>query len=245
MRIASKAILALSIQYASAVPLHAQVGLEERIGVLSLEAGLSPAGLSAGEAPAFPGPDVVPAPLGKQPAGMKAAVAPSSRRIVQSTEGTPFYHLGVLFSAAGFPSPDDVRGWFAGRCYRRDDPYTPLGALVSGVERLTRDGNGPLFPPAMEMRLVGLLDKAPEYFDDPTKEGAAEISTRLDRIFKWYSPAAARDGGLTSTYEWGNLESRVRKQGDYLIEAAFLLRDMEPMKAGEVGFMCYYFKKVR
>lgn len=171
----------------------------------------------------------------------------------QAQEGTPFDQLGALYARTQEPAPsrEDLRGWFAGRCYTYDMPRTPIGVLLAGLDqKIDNNDGGPLFPPKKDFRLAMIQrwDDAMDYFDNMTKEKEAAIEEWLPSVFADSTSAKTVEGSLASRNEKSNLEYRVRKlikDGATLwIGNNVVLGDGSSIEAGKTASFCYFFKKV-
>lgn len=169
-------------------------------------------------------------------------------------ECTLFDKIAKRYQDAQIAEKADVQGWRSGRCYFSGTRNQPDNNLLLGVERNNGSGgdNGPLFPPGgTEFKIMSiekLIGGGPDYFDtiDPAKK--VEVQAVVDAIYDSIGQAQIIDRSLTSRYDAGNLEFRVRKSNEYLFAKMVILRDETlkntAFKSGDAYAYCYYFKKV-
>lgn len=155
-----------------------------------------------------------------------------------------FQQLQKLYALGTSPSKEDLTGWFAGRCYKHGSPSRPEGALLTGVQKVVGDDNGPLFPQKSDFRIASLTSSRVDYFDHLTTDKELEIDSLVSSIFGKLTTAVEIDGALVSKHETSNFEYRVRKYNAFFIGSMALLKDYRDLKSGDVYGACYYFKKV-
>lgn len=178
-----------------------------------------------------------------------------------------FRELETKFGNGALPTKNELTGWFAGRCYKEPRWSEPVGAMLAGVEKPDRSGNGPLFSPFRLTTVVINTEHSAyrpgfkvDYFDEPTVETRASIAETVSTLYDQATTAVETDGGLSSDQSVG-LRSIARRcdasrcgalagttgnlpGGSYFIVKNVALRPYFPAgSAGDVYAMCYFFKK--
>ena len=223
----------------------AGASIAQRVATLGAEAGLEvPAAVSFA---AIPEPAPKNASSRSAGSAVKALLEPfAAEPLPQSaSDSSRFSTLGDLYSRGAMPTEADLTGWYAGRCYNSNTPDTPEGDLLVGRRQAkgSENDNGPLFPPNTEFYITTVVSfRGVSYLDDLTQAKINEITRIID--FEEITPATPVSGALASQYGPGNLEFRLRKSGELLIESAVVLRDEAERKSGDIASLCYFFKKV-
>lgn len=170
-----------------------------------------------------------------------------------------------MHAQARVPANDELTGWFSGRCYRRETPMQPFGAILVGkwIDVGASDpGNGPAFPSQPDERhsfnILGRGNQgtqAPaDHFDVLDDEKIAFVEGTLARLPTHWTQTAR--GGWQVAVPEGNLVLNARlfpsAQGvepatnpGYQVAKMTALRDYPPYRAGDLFAACYFFKQVR
>ena len=154
--------------------------------------------------------------------------------------------------SATAPTDEELSGWWTGRCFATASPSVATNSLLVGTERPAEDSgrdDGPLFPPSASERIVHVLANSSQgetCFDRLTESSIASIQNVLNQDRSYLTVAGPyADGSHGSTYDPGNLEYRVKKNGEYFIGRMTVIRPNSGLGAGDAYQYCYWFNKVR
>jgi hypothetical protein len=180
---------------------------------------------------------------------------------LSSTSNTKYEILNSYFVNAQEPSFQDIKGWWSGRCYRKNKPQTAVGSrlvvsLSTGPYHPTPpyhpipDEDGPMFPHTLIKHeynmMVFEVPAAPANFVDFSNNGLTE-SLEGYTLSPQYNQFKAEhhEKSIVSKNEPGNALMSVRKHDRYLLAQVANLHSDSNYIAGDVFSNCYYFKKIK
>jgi hypothetical protein len=178
---------------------------------------------------------------------------------LSSTSNTKYEILGSYFVTAQRPSFEDVKGWWSGRCFRKNKPQTAIGSLLilspsTGQYQPDPDHpapgtDGPLFPHAMmneyNMMVFEVPGASADYVDFPSKGLIKSLEEDLNSARFNQFKATSTENSIVSKNEPSNALMSVRKYENYLLAQVATLQSNSDSAAGDVFSNCYYFKRLR
>ncbi|WP_413291493.1 hypothetical protein [Bdellovibrio sp. HCB337] len=183
----------------------------------------------------------------------------SETQDISASSDTRFNTILSWYKAGESVTFAEIKGFHAGRCFKRNAQNQPIGAMFGYYQEEASDDAGPGFVERNPAKINGLMimnNALPaDYFDNDDKfaDNKSQFERLVSPLLKHLSNYVDYPT-LSYTNDWetnGNPDERheFKTYQNYIIEkwtAAFPQKyaDMGRLNPGDVMYMCYYFKKL-
>lgn len=159
---------------------------------------------------------------------------------------TYFEQLNAMYDQGQSLASADVENlWMSGRWAGYETPNDMKAMLLAVTTQCSK--TGPAFPNESKINFMIADGESADYFDNMGAVTMAQYATYVEQAQSETGVMSCEaDGSLASTYQAGNIQYRIKKNGAYVVGKAVLLRDMQQgLKAGDTYAAMYFFKKVK